>query len=485
MVITNRFFFYYYISIVDMVDSWDVATPKEKGESSTQKRKRGPTEMKEITRVRSEGKKLVIQYNELGQAIGQNATKLKSFIGMTVRFHVPITYSDWPMVPKEIKDKIFELIEAEFVVDPRSKKTIIQNAGVCFRQFKYRLTTTYVLPFLDDVEKLKFSPNEYSFIDQQHWTEFVASRLKEDFKKKNENGKEKRKKHKYNHRTSRKGYANLMEELDELVATQNTTNAFGDGDILTRALGGKDRPGILRGVGKYVIKKKYFHTATQQKANEKEDEKATSKEHDQMAKRIKELEEELLKMKKKDDCVSDLKEESGMSSKEKSSMEGAENVNDLEDLSNELESEKDIEDVVELNEDIKVETPCKLAFETKDRVVAWGTIIDSNIEGDNVKVAVDVVVDGDCAISIPSEQGTYKMSQKVGSHILWPRDLVITNNIKMDYKEFTKDVSTFALTPIQNAPVALRFLLRMVEHMGSAIQITTPYDVFWSEENVA
>ncbi|KAL4017072.1 hypothetical protein IC575_024746 [Cucumis melo] len=99
-----------------------------------------------------------------------------------MRFHVPITYFDWSMVPNEIKDKIFVLIEAGFVVDPRSKKTIIQNVGVCFRQFKYRLTTTYVLPFLDDVEKLKFLPNEYSFIDQQHWTEFVASRLKEDFK---------------------------------------------------------------------------------------------------------------------------------------------------------------------------------------------------------------------------------------------------------------------------------------------------------------
>ncbi|KAL4018023.1 hypothetical protein IC575_021610 [Cucumis melo] len=290
----------FHIIIVDMVDSQDVAPPKEKGESSTQKRKCGPTEMKEITRARSEGQKLVIQYNELGQAIGQNATQLKSFIGTTVRFHVPIIYSDWPTVPKEIKNKIFELIKAGFVVDHRSKKTIIQNAGVCFRQFKYRLTTTYVLPFLDDVEKLKFPPNEYSFIDQQHWTEFVASRLKEDFRKKSENGKEKRKKHRYNHRTSRKGYANLMEELkalssdqidrsivwkqarmdrkgqisdeetkevvnliDELVATQNTTNAFGEEDILTRALGGKDRPGILRGVGKYVTKKKYFHTTTQ------------------------------------------------------------------------------------------------------------------------------------------------------------------------------------------------------------------------------
>ncbi|TYK11161.1 uncharacterized protein E5676_scaffold66G00720 [Cucumis melo var. makuwa] len=213
-----------------------------------------------------------------------------------------------------------------------------------------------------------------------------------------------------------------------------------------------------------------------------------------MAKRIKELEEEFLKMKEKDDCVGDLKEEPGMGSKEKSSMEGAENVNNLEDLSNDLESEKDIEDIVELNEDINVNivkddeevegvtldkmkvNESELAFETKDHVVAWGTIIDSDVEGDNVKVAVDVVVDGDCATLIPSEQRMYKMSQEVGSHILWPCDLVITNSIKMNYGEFTKDMSTFASTPIQNAPVALRFLLRMVEHMGSAI--TTPYDVF-------
>ncbi|KAL0536173.1 hypothetical protein IC582_025112 [Cucumis melo] len=205
-----------------------------------------------------------------------------------------------------------------------------------------------------------------------------------------------------------------------------------------------------------------------------------------MAKRIKELEDELLKMKEKDDWLDDLKEEPGMGSKEKSSMEGAENLNDFEDLSNDLESQKDVEDVVELNEEIKVGTPCKLAFETKDHVVAWITIFDSDVEGDNVKVAVDVMVDGDCAIPIPSEQGMYKMSQEVGSHILWPRHLVITDNIKMDYGEFTKDIATFVPTPIQNAPVALRFLLRMVEHIGSAIQITTPHMMYLGfEENVA
>ncbi|KAA0037177.1 uncharacterized protein E5676_scaffold832G00860 [Cucumis melo var. makuwa] len=301
---------------------------------------------------------------------------------MTVRFHVPITYFDWPTVPKEIKDKIFELIKAGFVVDPRSKKTVIQNAGVCFRQFKYRLMKTYVLLFLDNVEKLKFPPNEYSFIEQQHLTEFVASLLKEDFKKKSENGKEKWKQHKYIHRTFRKGYANLWRSCEE--------------DILTRALGGKDCLGIVLGVGKYVTKKKYFHTATQQKTNEKEDEKATSKEHDRMAKRIKELDVELLKMKEKDDCLDELKEEPGM------------------------ESQKDVKDVVELNEEIKV-----------------------NIEKD------DEQVEG-----------------------------VTLEKMKMNSREFSKDMVTFAPTPIQTASVALRFLLRMVEHMGLAIQITTPFDVF-------
>ncbi|KAA0047610.1 transposase [Cucumis melo var. makuwa] len=331
--------------------------------------------MKEITCVRSEGQRLVIEYNELGQPIGQNAMKLKSFIRTTVRFHVPITYSDWPMVPKEIKDKIFELIKAEFVVDPRSKKTIIQNAGICFQQ--------------------------------QHWTEFVASLLKEDFKKKSENGKKKWKQHKYNHKTSRKGYANLIEELDELVDTQKTTNAFDEEDILTRALGGKDHPGIVCGVGKYVTKKK-----------------------------IKEFKDELLKMKEKDDCLGELKEEPGMGSKEKSSMEGAENLNNFEDLSNDLQSQKDVEDVVELNEEIKM------------NIVKDDEQVE-DVEGANVKVAVDVVVDGDWAILIPSNQAMYKMSQE------------------LDYGEFSKDMTTFAPTPIQTALVALQFLLRMVEHICS------------------
>ncbi|KAE8649268.1 uncharacterized protein LOC105435199 isoform X1 [Cucumis sativus] len=238
--------------------------------------------MKDITHFSSEGWKMIIQYNELGQPIRPNATKLKSFIGRTVRFHVPITYSTWHAVPKEMKEKIYELIEGDFILDPKSKKSILQNVRICFSGFKLRLTTTYVLSLKDDVENLKRPPAEYSFIDEDHWDEFVASRLKEDFEKKSEEDKLKRKLYKYNHRTSRKGYANLVEELrasslsnqidrsivwkhahldhkgefpdkemkdvanviDNLLGNQKTRSLYGSDDVLNQALGVKDRLGI-------------------------------------------------------------------------------------------------------------------------------------------------------------------------------------------------------------------------------------------------
>lgn len=75
-----------------------------------------------------------------------------------------IVYDTWKKVPTKTKDKIYKLIEAGFVVDPRSKKSLIQNAGICFRQFKSTPTTKYITFFKDISEKLKHLPIEYSLI---------------------------------------------------------------------------------------------------------------------------------------------------------------------------------------------------------------------------------------------------------------------------------------------------------------------------------
>ncbi|KAA0049840.1 hypothetical protein E6C27_scaffold1591G00370 [Cucumis melo var. makuwa] len=75
------------------------------------------------------GDKKVVKYNKDGAPIGENGAKLKSFIGSTTHYHVPITYTSWKSVPVKLKDKIFTTVEAAFVIDPRSRKNVLQTAG--------------------------------------------------------------------------------------------------------------------------------------------------------------------------------------------------------------------------------------------------------------------------------------------------------------------------------------------------------------------
>ncbi|KAL0560458.1 hypothetical protein IC582_000863 [Cucumis melo] len=107
------------------------------------KRRRGPTIMFDVTRIRSLGDKKVVRYNEDGALIGENGAKLKSFIGSATYYHVPITYTSWKSVLAELKDKIFTTVEAAFVIDRRSTKNVLQTAGISFRQFKNWLTMKY------------------------------------------------------------------------------------------------------------------------------------------------------------------------------------------------------------------------------------------------------------------------------------------------------------------------------------------------------
>ncbi|KAL0545857.1 hypothetical protein IC582_015753 [Cucumis melo] len=201
--------------------------------------------------------------------------------------------------------------------------------------------------------------------------------------------RERRSKCVYNHHMSRKGYANLADELDELVATNKNE------DILTDALGSKEHGGRVRGVGAFVSQSQYFNTV-------KGKEKMCHKEEDDSR------------------CKSDKKR----SNHSRSSI-GSINI-DL-NANEDTPTNKGVE-VIDF-----VGTPCQLSIGSINNIVAVATIVEDNIGCPNVKVLVDVVMGENLTIPNPVKGKIDTLNQALGNIIEWPRRLVSTINDKQEH----------------------------------------------------
>ena len=54
--------------------------------------------------------KIMVQYNEMGVPVGDEATELASFIRVLARTSVSILYSDWRKVPLETKESLWKSV---------------------------------------------------------------------------------------------------------------------------------------------------------------------------------------------------------------------------------------------------------------------------------------------------------------------------------------------------------------------------------------
>ncbi|KAK9901816.1 hypothetical protein M0R45_001949 [Rubus argutus] len=142
---------------------------------------RGPTLMSDIIHGRSKGARMEVIYNKRGQLIGLGGKWLATFIGVMARSTVPITYDTWTNVPLSLKEMIWSMVQKSFIVDKRSKKDVYCSAGRKWKSFKSTLTTKYVLKYKDKRRLLKKKPEEYEFITQPQWEDFVRSRLTPEF----------------------------------------------------------------------------------------------------------------------------------------------------------------------------------------------------------------------------------------------------------------------------------------------------------------
>jgi hypothetical protein len=162
----------------------DAGVPQNEPSSTTQneprnrhaRRGRSGTRMMDVTLSRTSGSRLEIQFDEKFEPFGPNKSKYTSFLGYLARSKVSILTDEWKSVDfGAVKDPIWDTIRLTYTV-PDSQRLKDKTLSYCadrWRKFKTFLANTYIFA---EVQPGKNPWDNYPFIDQQTWQQFVQLR---------------------------------------------------------------------------------------------------------------------------------------------------------------------------------------------------------------------------------------------------------------------------------------------------------------------
>ncbi|KAK9090485.1 hypothetical protein Sjap_023662 [Stephania japonica] len=190
-------------------------------DESKLKKKRGPTRMG--LPPLGEAGRMRVDFNDRGQVISRNSAKLSSYAGVIARDNVPVVIKNWSNVDAQKKDQLWNLILERFIIDTSLKGRVLQMIGRCWRQFKAKLTKDIM-----EASKKKNKAKAIAHVrpanikSDLEWNEFVEERLSPGFQEKSEKYRAIRKKLKFAHTMSRKGYARLEQEMKKTQANPST-----------------------------------------------------------------------------------------------------------------------------------------------------------------------------------------------------------------------------------------------------------------------
>ncbi|KAF4383348.1 hypothetical protein G4B88_023922 [Cannabis sativa] len=174
---------------------------------NSEKKTRGPTQMREIWGNR-DGGKIKITCNDLGQPHDKNADILSSFIGTLVRDgkNAPINYENWHKVPVKYKYGMWKILQEKFEIPLDAKIWTFRMFGKKLREWKCFLKNTYYLEHLSFEEQKKYKDKR---VYDDQWEELIKYWATEKAKSKSTKNKSSRAKKQYNHTTGRKSFAQL------------------------------------------------------------------------------------------------------------------------------------------------------------------------------------------------------------------------------------------------------------------------------------
>ncbi|XP_040361723.1 uncharacterized protein LOC121049179 [Rosa chinensis] len=160
-----------------------------------------------------------VEFNERSQPYGKHAAGFATFLGVTARELVPLTIPSWTgkAISDKFKTQIWQHITTYYIVDECHKKAIFQRMAKLWRDYRC-LTLKEVRKQAESVglqtAAAMCKPDNIHSMDAS--LSFIKSRITPAFMEKCEKFKRMREQKTLLHRTSRKSFACIEDELVRL-----------------------------------------------------------------------------------------------------------------------------------------------------------------------------------------------------------------------------------------------------------------------------
>lgn len=187
----------------------DIASTSKKRNSRT----RGPTRCLKLWN--REGKRIYVTTNELGQPIGDEASKLISFLGTVARdgLTAPLIYADWRAMPEPNKEKMWQQVQLKFDIDPICKDWALKSLGRKWKDWKAKLKIAHYNTHVTDEERIA-DRDERVPLDQ--WAALVSYWSSAEGEARSARNKANRVQQKFNHATGTKSFAARLREEERV-----------------------------------------------------------------------------------------------------------------------------------------------------------------------------------------------------------------------------------------------------------------------------
>lgn len=169
--------------------------------------------------------KKMVNFNDKGQPIGEEAAPFTSYVGSLMRKHCPITYEKWRDVPLKLRETLWKLVLDKYVVPVAYKAQVIERIHTYWRHHKSVLRLTHYDKYNTDEERKRHCPKG---VRQDIWNIFVDNQSSPTAQARRKAGKHARQAMKTPHYTGRTGAARTEESLKkgDPLATVTRTDIY-------------------------------------------------------------------------------------------------------------------------------------------------------------------------------------------------------------------------------------------------------------------